>query len=761
MKQIKKVFSEKKKSHIPKENVLDLRQKIPEDFFAYQDDQPQPAREEKSAQAEEIIFTKPPRKISWWESRRLKKKEIKPPKSAPQVIKTAKTKEPKSNFKTERQVSQRFWLKNSLAFVVVALVIVTPIYAFGYVKNASFIKDRVLLLANNAYENLLGIQQDLEDFDIDGLKVNLEEAVDNFTAAQAELENIGTVATTLAKIFPSAKRQLESADGLLECGKQISLAASELTQASSLLADMQIDEKTQSITTSLSLSQTNLAQSLKDLKAANVALLKVDPLVIPAEQREEVILLQTLLPKVTNSFSDFYALTDGILEILGHSQTKRYLLLFQNNREARATGGFISSLALVDISKGQVTNLEIPSGGAYDFKGQLLEKVIAPEPLHLVNPHWQLQDSNWWPDFPTSAAKAMWFYEKSGGPTVDGVITFTPTIFEEFLKVTGPVDMQDDYGVTLTADNFLETIETFGDLDETGKPKQFIADVGPKILNTLLSNGNENWFSLLNIFTQGLLEKHILLYFSEAGLESQMQSLGWAGEIKDTNNDYLMVVNTNIGGGKTDGVIDQVIEHSAEIRPDGSIIDTVKLKRIHHGVAGEDYTGVKNIDYVRFYVPEGAELIQATGFDKPWKNLFLDPDEDYQLDETLLDTEQNKFIDALTNTEIYNSLGKTVFGNWIQTEPGETSEVTISYRLPFGLDLSSWLNIYDSYSLLVQKQPGSLGSVFQSEVSLPNTVEPAWVYPANGELKIENQQVIFEDILLTDDYYGLVVKNKK
>ncbi len=89
--------------------------------------------------------------------------------------------------------------------------------------------------------------------------------------------------------------------------------------------------------------------------------------------------------------------------------------------------------------------------------------------------------------------------------------------------------MQEEYGVTLTAENLLEIMEIFGDEDENGEPKQFIADVGPKVLNTLLSEGNENWFSLLNVFTQGLSEKHILLYFSDEDLEIQMKKsrLGW------------------------------------------------------------------------------------------------------------------------------------------------------------------------------------------------------------------------------------------
>ena len=56
-----------------------------------------------------------------------------------------------------------------------------------------------------------------------------------------------------------------------------------------------------------------------------------------------------------------------------------------------------------------------------------------------------------------------------------------------------------------------------------------------------------------------------------------------SGEIKDTPLDYLMVVNTNIAGGKTDGVISQVIDLKTEVQEDGSVINNLTIKRTHNG----------------------------------------------------------------------------------------------------------------------------------------------------------------------------------
>jgi hypothetical protein len=73
--------------------------------------------------------------------------------------------------------------------------------------------------------------------------------------------------------------------------------------------------------------------------------------------------------------------------------------------------------------------------------------------------------------------------------------------------------------------------------------------------------------------------------------------------------------------------------------------------------------------------------------------------------------------DEISETDIWNEQGKTVFGNWIQTKPGETETVSFTYRLPWKFSQNddsiiqkakSYLGLINlnQYSILVQKQPG-------------------------------------------------------
>ena len=659
----------------------------------------------------------------------------------------------------ESEPVEHWLLKNAITFVIIALVLVFPIFTFGIMKDTFSIKDRIVDLANSAYLDLLRASEEVSDFDVNGINNDLDSAVNNFTTAQEELDNLNIVAVSLAKIYPPTRKQLSSAENLLEAGNNIAKAGQSITSATQVMAELD-KNNINGFTDKISISKGHLLSAIINLEQAEVAIKKVDINSVSEEQRDKVLFLVQVLPTINKSFGEFNDLINGMLEILGHEQKKRYLLLFQNNQEIRPTGGFIGSIALIDISKGRVENIEIPSGGAYDMKGQLKEKVISPEPMHLVNPHWQLQDANWWPDFPTSARKIMWFYEKSGGPTVDGVITFTPTVIENLLEATGPIDMIEDYGQMVTSDNFVDFAQAETEKDRINEPKKFIADLAPMLLNRLFEKENASLFSILNVFSKGLSEKHILLYFEDEGLEQKMKELGWAGEIKQTSGDFLSVINTNISGGKTDGVIEQIIEHDSEIRSDGSIVNTVKVTRIHKGETGEKYEGENNINYIRFYVPNNSILIEASGFTELNNKLFFDPEIGYKYDKDLEIIEKSTIIDAYSDTRIYSLFDKTVFGNWIETRPGETSEVWIKYTLPIKIDLTNWNNKYDSYSLLVQKQPGSIDSLFYSSVSWPKELQASWIYPQDGSIVVENDSIGLETVLNYDTFFAVVLKSE-
>ncbi|NUM25304.1 MAG: DUF4012 domain-containing protein [Candidatus Buchananbacteria bacterium] len=648
------------------------------------------------------------------------------------------------------------WHKRLVAFVIFSLVFVLPLQALTYYQSLQKTQDRVLYATNEAIENLKLGEQAIANFDLTGATNQFNEAKSNFTLAQNEINALNSLTTELIKFLPEKGESMNAGLNLLAAGQLVAETGQiMIADASKLLTSKSLQEYYQSL---VSFEKT-LRQALKNFREAKTKIESVKLSDLPEQHRQDFEKVVNNLPTIEQGIINLYQLNDAGLKLLGHEQWSRYMLVFLNNNELRATGGFMGSFGLLDIDRGEIKKLDIPGGGTYDIQGQLTKKVISPEPLHLINSRWEFQDSNWWPDFPTAAKKMQWFYQNASNPSVDGVITITSTMMERLLAIFGPIEMP-EYGRTISSENFVTETQKIVEIEydrEENRPKQFIADLAPKLLERIFKANNDQVKQLFNLIISGLNEKQLMVYFNDPELEDVITQFGWSGALKSTEGDYLSVVHTNLAGGKTDGVIKETIEHAAEIQPDGSIIDTVKLIRRHTGKPGESvFTGVQNNSYVRFYVPLGSTLLEASGFKKPPEKFFDEVTSELIPDADLLSIETDRFQDEKTGTDVYKSFGKTVFGNWLQLKAGEVQEVTIKYRLPFSLKAEPESKYY--YSLLAQKQAGSLGSELKSYLKTNNNLIPLAKFP--NDLPSDETGVSFNSILTTDKFYGVVLVNK-
>jgi len=480
---------------------------------------------------------------------------------------------------------------------------------------------------------------------------------------------------------------------------------------------------------------------------------------LPDEYKKEFQKAKTGAEFLKNALKEFNSLVANLNVFLGAENDKRYLLVFQNNAEMRGSGGFVGSFALIDFRDGKIRNLEFPEGGSYDTKAGLYERILPPQPLQLLGVNWRFWDANWWPDWIKSARKLAWFYEKSNGPTVDGVIAITPDILERLLKIIGPVDMKEKYGVIIDDQNFWAILQEFSEEKLTGEktPKKIIGDLMNIIIEILPEKlKGQDFVEIFRIVEQSLKEKQIMFYFNDPELERQAQDLDWAGQMRLTPHDYLLVADSNIGGGKSDRKIREEINHQASIGADGSVTDILTINRIHEAVKGEKYIGVRNVDWMRIYVPKGSILLEAKGFEKIPPELFKQPDRLQKQDPDLA-SESNAKIDNITGVKTYEESGYTVFAHWSQVEPGQTTTIKIKYLLPFKIFNENTVQGYSntgSYSLLIQKQPGSKNHNFRS-VLMQENLKNIWNYPDGLNIKSDGWSVT--DVLDGDKYYGAIL----
>jgi hypothetical protein len=189
---------------------------------------------------------------------------------------------------------------------------------------------------------------------------------------------------------------------------------------------------------------------------------------------------------------------------------------------------------------------------------------------------------------------------------------------------------------------------------------------------------------MAGIFVDGLNQQQMLLYTRNQDTEKLITDAGWSGKIQETPRDYLSVINTNVNGFKTDGIIDDTITHTATIADDGSVVVTTKITRTHKGGnTPYDWWNRVNSNYMRVYVPLGSQLLSAMGQTREFPPEPLDYNAlGFKRDKDVVAEEQNIHIDDATGTRIGEEFGKTVFGNWVYVSPGESVAVEYTYMLP-------------------------------------------------------------------------------
>lgn len=403
-----------------------------------------------------------------------------------------------------------------------------------------------------------------------------------------------------------------------------------------------------------------------------------------------VIAITSIITVFANNKTDF---VKNKVDLIGLLRSGKYLIVFQNNAEQRATGGFIGSFATVDIEFGKVKNFSINSNiYKVDHRYDYALKQLAPQPLGnwLGDEYWAMRDSNWEIDYPSSAKQIAWFYEHEGGEPVDGVIAINATNVQDLLKIIGPINLP-DYNLVVDDNNFFDVLHQEIEKDyferegnkDINEPKTILRDLYTQLLVKLTQYKNKK--ELIDLVLNQLDQKDNLIYFSNPDLEKIILAKNWGGEVKKTNSDYLYVNNSNLGGMKSSLNVAQEIKFESIIDNNQEITDKLTIIRTHTG-SGQWPDG-DNINYIRILTPPGSQLISAE-FDKN---------------------------NVLSDITVGQEADKNCYGFWFNTPVGQTKILTLEYSP--GVQLNS----INSYQLYLQKQPGEKNT--SAQVIINNMVK--------------------------------------
>lgn len=531
------------------------------------------------------------------------------------------------------------------------------------------------------------------------------------------------------------KKQQEAQDLkiLLEAAKEIARGGSHLANGVGLLkGSLGIFSTNKSILEEPSFSEAKLEFTWAQEKFINTQLSlsrgSLNNLPIFSQKLKK---LEKDVHKYRNLLDKATLFLDTAPQILGVNGRKNYLVLLQNNMELRPTGGFIGSYGLLSFEKGKFLGFELFD--VYSADGQLKGHVEPPMPIkkYLGEPHWFLRDSNWDPDFVNSAAQASWFLDKEIGQKVDGVMAMDVSLVALILAAIGGVNLP-DYQETITKDNLFERAHFYAQENFFPGSRQkadFLEALARAIIDKLASDKNIPWAAVFNSLVSGIEEKHLLFVFNDPGVHNLFSLNNLTGAIvlegqekEGILNDFLMIVEANLGVNKVNYFVKRNVSLSININESGEVAETLKITYTNQS-SKEEY---KN--YLRIITPKGTRIKKVE-----------------------LDREEIREVDGEETQD------RNIFGFLVKVGSRSQKTVLATYELEGLMPIAKGL---DTYNLRVLKQPGTLEDPLTITVNYPTFFTLQEVISPEGRVISRPQTVSIISDLSQDREFEIKFLNK-
>lgn len=423
------------------------------------------------------------------------------------------------------------------------------------------------------------------------------------------------------------------------------------------------------------LEQAQLAQAeLKNVSLQNLPLSAKDK----ADTYEAYVNQLNNLVNMTSSFSS------EVPMLLGVDQPRKYLILFQNSNEIRATGGFIGSYAILEVNKGKIADLRIDD--IYNPDGQIEIKNItvpAPKPITdaLTEDRLYMRNANWNPDFPTASRQIADLYYQATNEKVDGVVAMDLFFAKDLLKITGPVFLT-AFNEEISEANIYERAQyhsEFNYVSGSDQKKSFLTVLGRKLLETLFALPKDKMPELVDQVNGSLDQRHLMFYVFDSPVSENNKN--WNGSVIQTDKDYLMVINSNLGGNKANYFVKNDMSYNVTSKTRDGLLRGELVLIYKNDSQDLSWPGGVYKNYIRVLTQDGSKLTgaQVTYPGKPAEDIF----------ENIIINKQGK----------YNS-----FETDVSVDPQQEVKLVLYYDLPQSLTITKEQK---TYGLYWQKQPGT------------------------------------------------------
>ncbi len=366
------------------------------------------------------------------------------------------------------------------------------------------------------------------------------------------------------------------------------------------------------------------------IQAADRSAAAIDTSDVLPQLKQPIDSLRATLAEAAPVTAELRKVMPVLYPALGGEGKRRYLLMFQNNAEERASGGNPASMAMLIVDDGKVKLGR--QGNSGDFP-KLTKPILMPKGS------WNADFAKFYgdyamtyvtnitmtPDFPTTAQAARKYWQRVYPGKVDGVISFDPVALSYLMRATGSVRLAD--GAVITADNAVSYLlyEVYAKYPDPKVQDAVFASAAQGIFGAVTS-GQGSPQAYLDQLKPMLAEQRLKMWSTRADEQQLLMDGGLGNMLPADNKDktVLGVYNNDDATSKMSYFMDETVKvttNTCQATPKY----TVSAKVINTLPAAKAYTLPEYVkahqsrivpggdrQWVQLYGPVGATLKSVT-----------------------------------------------------------------------------------------------------------------------------------------------------
>jgi hypothetical protein len=315
-------------------------------------------------------------------------------------------------------------------------------------------------------------------------------------------------------------------------------------------------------------------------------------------------------------------------DMLGGSGTRRYILVVENDAEARGLGGLPGVVAILTVKNGRMSFDRFENNSFFGVVPKLGVS-LDPEYRHtyagddvLTN----FQDSNVSPDFPTVGKVWVAMWRAKTGEQLDGAIAADPTALSYLLDATGPAKLPDGSKVSGRNVVALTQQKAYSRIHSLEARQDYFIEVAKAASSRVVDAPHGSAQALVRAMSRAVSEHRLMLYSEDPTEQATLEETPLAGGLPVTRAPFVGVVVNNGQGSKLDYYLHQSVTYHLEgCSVSGQQLSTVTVRLFNDAPEKlPAYVTIRLLDtrhnpvgserlLVALYTTNGAQLLGVTG----------------------------------------------------------------------------------------------------------------------------------------------------